>query len=257
MPEPETPWYRSFFEDAYLRVYGHLLTPERAEQETAFMCRALGLETGDAVLDLCCGTGRHAVRFAQRGLRVTGLDLNPEYLAAAAAAARAVGVDLELVESDMREVPFQARFDAAVNLFTAFGYFEDDTDNLRVLEALRSALKPGGRLALDLLSREWLVRHHIPREWWEADGRLFLEERSFDLGASRSHVRFVVVEPDGTRRAMDGHHIRVYALHELRAMLAAAGLRFLVAHGGFNGEPYDLDARRLIVIAERPANAVS
>ncbi len=254
MPDPEPdPWYHSFFDASYLRVYGHLLTGERSEAETAFLLRALSLRPGDKLLDLCCGQGRHAVALAQRGLAVTAQDLSAGYLRQAGSLAAAAGVALDLVESDMRTIPFRDHFDAVINMFTAFGYFEDEGQNERVLAAVCGALRPGGRLLMDLLNREWLVRNYIPREWTERDGSLFLEERTFDAATSRNRVRFIVVGPDGTREEIGGHHIRVYALHEIIAMLDRAGLRFSTAYGGFDGEPYGLGTRRMIVVAERPA----
>ncbi|MEK7215257.1 MAG: methyltransferase domain-containing protein [Chloroflexota bacterium] len=249
--EPNT-WYRTFFDDAYLRVYGHLLTPQRSAIETAFLVRALSLQPGDRVLDLCCGHGRHAVTLAQHGLEVTAQDLNPAVLAAAAQRAGAVDASLMVVESDMRTIPFNGHFDAVINMFTAFGYFESEAENQRVLEAVRAALRPGGRFLVDLLNRDWLVRNYIPREWWERDGSLYLEERTFDHQTSRNRVRFVVIGSDGAREEIPGHDIRVYSLHEMITMLSRAGLCFSAVYGGFDGEPYGLETRRMIVVARRP-----
>ncbi|MSQ26865.1 MAG: class I SAM-dependent methyltransferase [Dehalococcoidia bacterium] len=249
--EPKA-WYRSFFDDAYLQVYGHLLTPDRSATETDFLLRTLALNAGDRLLDLCCGHGRHAVGLAVAGLDVTALDLNPASLATAAQHAGEVGASLRVIESDMRTIPFSCHFDAIINMFTAFGYFESEAENERVLEAVRTALRPGGRFLVDLLNREWLVRNYIPKEWWERDGSLYLEERTFDPQSSRNRVRFVVIGPDGARQEIPGHDIRVYALHEMIAMLSRAGLRFTAVYGGFDGEPYGLKTRRMIVVARRP-----
>ena len=103
--DPE--WYRSFFGRDYLDVYGHLLTDESSEAEAEFVIRALALKPGDRVLDLCCGTGRHAVPLARAGLEVTGLDMSEEYLELARSAAREAGVKVRFVQGDMREIPFR------------------------------------------------------------------------------------------------------------------------------------------------------
>ena len=83
----DAPWYERFFGDNYLDVYGHQLSAEGAEHEASFVERALALKAGESLLDLCCGPGRHALLLAQRGLRVTALDLSQPYLDAAAASA--------------------------------------------------------------------------------------------------------------------------------------------------------------------------
>ena len=80
MASQGSAWYVDFFRSDYLNVYGHMFTEERAEKESAFVASALELKPGASVLDLCCGQGRHSVQFAKRGLKVTGLDLNPDYV---------------------------------------------------------------------------------------------------------------------------------------------------------------------------------
>ena len=134
MTEYDPEWYRSFFGKEYLDIYGHLLTEENSEAEAEFVMRALDLKPGDRVLDLCCGTGRHAVPLARAGLKVTGLDLSEEYLTIARSAAYEADVEVRLVQGDMREIPFRGEFDAVVNMFTAFGYFDSEADDQRVLD---------------------------------------------------------------------------------------------------------------------------
>ena len=126
--EASSPWYVSFFGDDYLDAYGHLLTEERAQREVAFVEDALGLVPSSSVLDLCCGTGRHAVLLAKRGFQVTAQDLSESYLARASRAAEAAGVGLSVAHSDMRSIPFEASFDAVINMFTAFGYLESEEE---------------------------------------------------------------------------------------------------------------------------------
>jgi len=256
MTGPETrPWYETFFGRDYLDAYGHLFSPERDEQEAAFAFEALSLRPGDAVLDLCCGQGRHAVPLARRGCRVTGLDLSQQYLRLAAAAAREAGVEIDTVRADMREVPFEARFDAVINMFSSFGYLETETEDARVLGAVARALKPGGRCLFDLLNREWVLLNYDQKDWHrDAGGTLYLEERVFDPMTSRNHVSFTAVEPDGRRRELGGHHIRLYTLREVRGLLEDAGFALLTVYGGFDGRPYAIDTRRMIVVAAKPSS---
>jgi SAM-dependent methyltransferase len=250
----DQPWYQSFFGQDYLDVYGYQFTPERADQEVEFVVRALDLRPGELVLDLCSGQGRHAVPLAARGQRVTALDMSAEYLELAVAAAQRGGVQLETVLADMREIPFAGRFDAVVNMFSSFGYLESEAEDAKVLDAIFRALKPGGRVLLDLLNRDWVVANYETEDSHTgADGTLYLEHRRLDLESSRNHVSFTVVSPDGSRREVGGHHIRLYTLREMRAALDAAGLAYEAVYGGFAGETYGIDTRRMIIVARRPA----
>jgi cyclopropane fatty-acyl-phospholipid synthase-like methyltransferase len=252
-PQAST-WYVDFFRKDYLNVYGHLFTAERAEKEAAFAANALHLKPGDSVLDLCCGQGRHSVALAQRGFAVTGLDLNPAYLDLARQSAQAENVQLEIVRADMREIPFHNHFDAVVNMFTSFGYLESEAEDAKVLASVSNALKPGGRLLLDMLSREWAVANYIQHDWHTGtDGTLYVELRELDLASSRMHVSFSIISSEGIRRDSIGHDIRLYTLTETMRLLERAGMTMIDVYGGFDGESYSIATRRMIIHAQKAA----
>lgn len=254
MASQDSTWYVDFFRDDYLNVYGHLFTSERAEKETAFAAKALQLEAAACLLDLCCGQGRHCVLFAKRGYQVTGLDLNRSYLELARQAAKAAEVKLETIAADMRQIPFQSHFDAIVNMYSSFGYLESEAEDLKVLESVARALKPGGRLLLDLLNREWAVANYIQNDWHSGvDGTLYVERRELDLASSRMHVSFNIIEPGGRRRDSIGHHIRLYTLTETSRLLERVGMSVTNVFGGFDGESYGIDTRRMIILAQKDA----
>jgi SAM-dependent methyltransferase len=249
----QSPWYQSFFGPDYLEVYGYQFTLERAQREVEFVVKVLGLKPEERVLDLCSGQGRHAVPLAAMGMHVTALDMSFEYLELAVAAAREARVQFETVHADMRSIPFTGHFDAVINMFSSFGYLESEMEDARVLDAIFRALKPGGRVLLDLLNRDWVVAHYETEDrHTDPDGTLYLEHRRLDLETSRNHVSFTVVTPGGMRREVSGHHIRLYTLREVRGMLDEAGLVYKSVHGGYDNEPYGIDTRRMIVIAHRP-----
>ena len=244
-------WYVDFFRNDYLQVYDHQFTAERAEKEVAFAEQALQLRPGSRVLDLCCGQGRHSVLFATHGFQVTGIDLNPSYLELTQNAARAACVKLETVVADMREIPSLNQFDAIVNMYSSFGYLESEAEDLRVLESAARALKPGGRLLLDMLNREWAVANYVQNDWHKgSDGTLYVERRDLDLAASSMHVSFTIVGPDGQRRDSVGHHIRLYTLTEITRLLQHVGLSVSAVFGGFDSESYAINTRRMIVLAQ-------
>lgn len=251
MTDYDPEWHRSFFGKDYLDVYGHLLTQESSEAEADFVIRSLGLKPGDRALDLCCGTGRHAVPLARAGLEVTGLDMSEEYLALARSAAREAGVKVRFVQGDMREIPFRGEFDAVVNMFTAFGYFDDESDDQRVIDGAAAALRPGGRLLLDLLNRDWVAANYVRSESREGmDGTVCTERRTFDPVAGRNHVEFTITSPDGVQRRA-GHHIRLYVATEISRMLDRAGLSLERSYGGYDGSLLSVATRRMILVARK------
>jgi SAM-dependent methyltransferase len=245
-------WYVDFFREGF---YHHSWGPaerfQRAEQEVDFIVEALELPAGAAVLDLCCGEGRHTVALARRGYRMSGLDLSAFHLRLARKAAKETGVSVRWKRADMRDIPWEGEFDAVINVLTSFGYFESDDEDFKVLAGVARALKPGGRFLLDTINREWLVRHLEAHGWQEGtDGTLSLEDRSFDLLAGRQRNRILSIQPDGTRRKRK-IDLRMYTLTELAKMLSRAGLEVRRTWGAFDSREYGLDSRRMIVLAEK------
>ena len=281
MSEPsQHPWYVQFFKRDYLRVYGHTLQQDRTDLETQFAIHALDLQPNDHVLDLCCGQGRHSIALAKTGLSVTGVDLSEEMLAIAKQNAlhekvapvnggNAEGKGGVTVnggnaegkggptfrQADMRHLPheFENRFDAVINMFSSFGYLESEDDDQQVLHQIAKSLKPRGKLLIDLLNREWVIINNEEFDWHEhEDGRIILERRQLDLQNSINHLTYTEILPDGTRNQMADLHMRLYSLTELTKMLAAAGLNLEQVYGGFRGEDYGVDTRRMIIVAQKP-----
>jgi SAM-dependent methyltransferase len=245
-------WYVDFFRNDYLRVYDHQFTAERSEKEVAFVEQVLQLGPGDRLLDLCCGQGRHSVLFAKHGSNVTAFDLNPDYIELTRKAAASARVSLDTIVGDMRYIPFQNHFDAIANMYSSFGYLESEIEDKKVLESVSKALKPKGRVLLDMLNREWAVSNYIQHDWHSgADETLYVELRELDLVSSRMHVSFTIIDPDGNRRKSVGHHIRLYTLTEIARLLESVNLSLAGVFGGFDGESYAVDTRRMIVVAQK------
>ena len=193
----DVPWYVDFFRDGFYHDWSLRERFQRAEAEVDFIVEALAVQPGGSLLDLCCGEGRHTVALARCGYRMTGLDLSALHLRYARRAAREAGVAIRWHRGDMRDIPWQGEFDAVINMFTAFGYFETEEEDSRVLAAVARALRPGGRLLMDTINREWLMRHWEPRRWQEReDGTLDLEDRRFDPLSSRQDVPEVFYRKD-------------------------------------------------------------
>lgn len=235
------------FGEDYLYFYESWLDDELSEAQADLLWKILGLAAGDHVLDVPCGHGRIANRLAARGARVTGLDADTFFLERARAGAAALGVEVEYVQGDMRELPWESRFDAAVNWFTSFGYFDDEGNEAWLATVLRT-LKPGGRLALDLHSRDVFMRNRVPAAVFERDGDLVVDRFSYDVTTGREKTERWIVRGGDVRKTE--YSVRFYSFTELRSLLLDIG--FSSVDGvGHDGGPLTLETRRMIVIATR------
>jgi len=224
-----------------------------AAEEIGKVAALLGLPAGARVLDMPCGIGRHALELARRGFRVTGVDRTAAFLDEARASVKAEGLggSIEIVQADMREFRRPGAFDAALNLYTSFGYFEDPADDRRVLDGLFASLRPEGRLILELVGRETLAKHFRQTDWREdPDGTLVLEHRTLKDDWSWIESRWIVIKGTDRHEIRFGH--RLYTASNLKALVESAGFGEVRALGSLAGTPYDQDATRLVVTARRP-----
>ncbi len=233
------------FGDDYLYFYEPWLTDERSDAEAELIWRVLEVEGGMSVLDLGCGHGRIANRLAARGCRVTGLDVTPRFLERARADAAERELEVEYVEGDMRSLPWRGRFDRALSWFTSWGYFGDD-ENRQVLREMRAALEPGGRLALELLHRDNLLRRFEPDTVTERDGDYMIDRHRFEVPTGRIYTERIVVRANRVRRF--SFFVRLTSYTEVRDWLLEAGFTGVEAYDA-DGGPLTLDSRRMVVVA--------
>lgn len=245
-------WYTTFFEGPYLRYFGPLVTPEITRTQVEAAYRWLSLAPGMHVLDLACGQGRHAVALATAGLTVTGQDLSPHMLALAAAAQATAGTTVTWRQGDMRDIPEQDTFDAVISLFSAFGYFPEDEDNIAVLRRVAASLAPGGRFLIDLNNREPAVMGGTLQRVWEPqdDGSTLLEERTYDLLSGRMAIRLTRLA--GGEAESSEQWLRLYTLPELVTLLRLVGLAPTGVWGDYDGQDYTLGSPRMILRAVKP-----
>lgn len=237
-------WWESWFGEEYLELY-----PDRdlasARREVAFALSRLGPEPRP-LLDLACGSGRHALRFAERGFPPVGLD----YSAPLLELARARNGGLLLVRGDMRSLPFaDGSFLSVVSFFTSFGYFLRERDNVAVVAEIERVLAPGGRFLCDTFGLEHVLSRLVPEEsrstpqreyrirrWWNAETRRVEKEIEVRRGGSTETFR---------------ESVRGYTAEELTNMFEGAGLAVESLWGDFDGSTVGPGCPRLIVLASK------
>lgn len=244
------PWFVDLFDEDYLRTLP-FLTPQATQAEAEFVTNAMNLAPGAQVLDLGCGYGRHAMELAARGFHVVGLDLSTPLLVRGGEEAHRRGLTINFVRGDMRELDFENQFDGVYCLFSTFGYFDDET-NKKTLQNVARALKPNGKILVEILNRDYVIADLPTRVWWEGDGCVVLEEVELNYFSSRIQVNRSVVFDDG-RQLEQEISVRAYSLHEVGKLMHAAGFRVLEVSGGYQmrGRFFGNQSRHIIVLAER------
>ena len=243
-----TEWYKKSFGEDYLIVYKHR-DFGGARREVEQMIGWLELQPGAKVLDLCCGMGRHSLALAEAGYEVTGVDLSEPLLQEAR---NQEGADkVTWLRSDMRELPLTGGFDAVVNLFTSFGYFEEDEEQIKVLSEIRRQLKPGGKYIIDFLNPAHVIRNLIPHSTREDEDDLVDEKRRIEDGYVTKDIT-LTSKTDGSARQYH-ERVKLYSLENFKEMLLAADLQLEAVNGSYDGGEYHAEcSERMIFRGVRP-----
>jgi SAM-dependent methyltransferase len=217
--------------------------------ETENLLRLAPVPDGAALLDSCCGVGRHALEFARRGYRVTAVDRTRAYIEAARDSAEAENLTIEFLTQDVRGFRRPRSFSLALNLFTSFGFFSSMDEEIQYITNIRESLLPGGSFVIDLNGKEILSRDFNPSEEYELDGYTVRGEYRIEDDFCRLENRWSLESDDGESFSYSFSH-RIYSAAELRSLLLECGFSTVRIYGGFDGRAYDNNALRLITVAE-------
>ena len=243
MGDEEKQWYE---QEEFWKKYP---VQKEGTEEIEDIIELLDLEPNMDVLDLCCGYGRHSIELVERGFDVTGVDLTEHYLEYAKERVDEEGLDVEFVHDDMREFKRDEEFDVVLNIFTSFGFFEDESENMKVLENVYESLKPDGKFVLDVMGKEIIARIFKEKDWHETEDGFVLMERSVERDWTWLSNRRIKIT-DGDIEEVEFSHW-LYTSKELKDMLENVGFESVKSYGSYDGKPYDENAERLIVIGEK------
>lgn len=239
--------------DAFWQTFGPVMfTEDKLEATSAEIdgiVQLLGVEPSMKILDLCCGVGRHSLELGRRGYEVFGVDRTESYLDKGRRVADGEGLDVEFVNCDMRRFCMLDTFDVVINMFTAFGYFEDAAEDRRVLLNAYCSLRKGGKLVIDVMGKEVAARIWQERDWHEQDGSIFLRESKVCQNWSWVENKWILLEGSERQEFEFGH--RIYSAVELSRLLVDCGFRDVEVFGNLAGDDYDHTAERLVLVGEK------
>lgn len=249
---PPMPWYEGWFgSEAYSLVYAHRDEAE-AERLIDLVEREIEPHPRAHILDVGCGRGRHARILARRGYTVTGVDLSEHSIAEARKQAQAEGLDdkISFQQGDMREPACETCVDGVVNLFTTFGYFEEDAENERALEAMATALRPGGWFLQDFLNAPEVIESLVPSDTTTRNGVTVHQQRWIEDGRINKDI---TIEQDGSSETFH-ESVRLFTLYDLKGMYESVGLELVETFGNYDGACYTPSSPRLLLYARKPSS---
>ncbi|MEZ5440236.1 MAG: class I SAM-dependent methyltransferase [Lysobacterales bacterium] len=245
---------KSFFSsDEYYQVLTAHITEQQTSREVDFLEERLKLRSGDSVLDVGCGAGRHAIELSRRGYRVTAIDASAAALQRAHDAAASAGFKVEWIEGGNRALSqLSGTFDAAFSWQTSLGIYEVDGGDQQTIMSIARCLRPDGRLVLETTSLTWLLQNFTARDWRETSvGAVVLEKRTFDALSQTMHTKATTIV-NGIAKEPISLSLRLYSAPEVREMVERAGLLVVEVHGGTDLSAYSVASRRLVITAVKP-----
>lgn len=243
-----------WFEDEsfWSEMYPFMFPEERfhlAEEQIEKVLTLVGYKEG-TVLDLCCGPGRHSLALAKRGIQVTAVDRSEFLLRKAKEEAAKLNLEIEFVSDDMRHFVRSHSFSLILNMFTSFGYFDDQEDDLTTLRNAYQSLKSEGAILIDIFGKEPLARRYQATISTECgDGLLLIQRHEICEDWTRCRNEWILVQ-DGTARTFS-FQTRLYSGQEMKDILQRAGFEEVKVFGDLDGNKYGIDADRLIAVGRK------
>ncbi len=217
-----TQWYETLFTD-YAKTYDQEAFTQGTVQEVDFIEQEIGDNTSKRILDIGCGTGRHAIELAKRGYQVTGIDLSESQLKRAQEKAKENQVNVDFQQADARQLDFRNEFDLVIILCEGgFSLMETDEMNFAILKNATQALKNDGKLILTTLNALFPLYHSVKDFMDNNLNEGQNENNTFDLMTFRDHSTFEIVDDYGNQKTLNCNE-RYYAPSEITWLIKTLG----------------------------------
>ncbi|MEM7102887.1 MAG: methyltransferase domain-containing protein [Bacteroidota bacterium] len=234
--------------DVYLYFYEDFIDNERTKIECNFILHECGLKADAAILDLACGHGRHSIKFAEKGHQVTGFDLNEDFIQLATQNAKNKNLSINFINDDMLNIDYTNAFDGVILLYNGFGFLMK-ADGVELLKKIRTALRPGGKLFLDIKNRESLPKTFPTVHLFEKGKDLMIDRLDFNAQEDTITNKRIYIK-DGQRYDTP-FTMQTYTLAQLEDTITQSGLTITRFFGNWNGEEFNTDSRRIIAVLSK------
>jgi len=237
-------WFVDWFDTKYY----HILYQDRNDEEAQLFMRNLieflKLKEHAKILDLACGRGRHSVFLNSLGYKVKGVDLSKNSIAFAKQFEKK---KLSFSVHDMR-LPFNKKYHAIFNLFTSFGYFNDDETNIKVLSNIKNGLKKNGVAVIDFMNIETVTKNLTPSETVVKNDVAFHITRKVENNKIIKDIRFTV----DNEAFHYTEKVQCLTLETIKDYISKAGLKLMNTFGDYNLSVFDVEkSKRLILIVSK------
>ena len=234
-------WFTTWFDTPYY----HILYKDRGFDEAEMFMKNLvsflDLPENSSILDLACGKGRHSVFLNKLGYQVTGVDLSKNSIDLAK---QYENQRLHFKVHDM-SLPLDGKFDAVFNLFTSFGYFEQEKDNLNTIKAIKKQIKKNGVGVIDFMNAKKVLKNLNPSETKTVKGIDFELTRFYHDGYILKNIQF---EDNGDQHNYT-EKVRALTLEDFRSYFMEAGISLKRTFGNYRLEEFDeKHSDRLILV---------
>ncbi|MBU2940343.1 class I SAM-dependent methyltransferase [Lacinutrix sp. C3R15] len=241
MIKSEKEWFASWFDSPFY----HILYKDRDYTEAQHfmdnLTNYLNIPEGGNILDLACGKGRHSIYLNTLGYNVTGIDLSPNSIAHAK---QFENDTLHFNVHDMSK-PYTKKFDAVFNLFTSFGYFENEEDNLNTIKAIKAEINTNGFAVIDFMNSEYVIDNLVAEDVKIVDGIAFTQKRYVENGYIIKDITFTA---DNKNYSFQ-ERVRGFTLADFEALFNKAGVYLLDIFGNYKLQKFHAkQSERLILI---------
>lgn len=251
-------WYKKWFDNKeYLELYSHRNSAD-AKKAADLIVESVPLSRNSSVLDLACGNGRHSLIIASRGYNVLGADLSPFLINEAKKKLknqyRRYRKKLSFELMDMRKIPYKNKFDLVVNLFSSFGYFDSDEENIKVVSGVSKSLRKGGYFFFDFLNENYVRKRLVPFDFSKRNRKAIIQVREITGGFVKKSI-IIVKNPAGKLDPEISYFhekIRLFDLNDFRQIFIKCGLKIVKTFGNYKGDKFNKqNSERLIIVARK------
>ncbi len=241
MTNNKSEWYLDWFNSPFY----HLLYKERNSSEATYfmnnLINKLQIDKNSSILDLACGRGRYSLYLSNIGHKVTGIDISKENISEAK---KNESDKLNYILHDMR-YPLNQKFDLILNLFTSFGYYEKDAENLSVIKSIKSNLETDGQAVIDFFNIDYILDNLVEKEEKNIDKTKFIINRYLENDLLVKDISILL----NNKSYKFQEKVKAYRMDDFLAMFKNCNLKLKEIYGDYKLNSFNKNSsNRLIMV---------